>query len=602
MSLLYRLRGILRILAILALVLLVLGLVVWGIGLLAGWRAGLALLVAGVVFGFLAMRARRYVPRRTILEMDLERGVIECAPTGLFQRTRPNQALPLKDLVDALRRGATDKRVTGLVARIGAFRPGLAVAQEIRDAVLAFRAGGKRAVAWSETIGEGRSATVEVYVASAFDEIFVQPSGEVALDGFLLDHPFLRGAFDKVGVEPQLAHRSEYKTASNLFTEREMTPEHRESATALLDSQVEQVIEGIAEARELSADRVRALLDEGPFLAGDAKTAGLIDGVAYRDQVYDRAKATLGGRLLDVGPYLKRAGRPDARGKMIVVVPGLGQIARGQGKARRGRSGGTFGSDDVAAAIRKATRSKRVKAIVLRVDSPGGSAVASDVVWREVKRAREQGTPVVVSMGNVAASGGYYVACGADRIVAQPGTITGSIGVVWGKFYLREAYARLGITWDTVKIGEHADLWSATHRFEDAEWARVDRLIDAVYADFKARVAEGRGLSAEEVEALAKGRVWTGVQALERGLVDDLGGLTRAVDVAKGVAGIPAGAKVRVRVLSPLRRRPPWRQSESSEAAHALAETAERLAPAVEVLEQMGLLPLPEPGVRLEMR
>ncbi len=249
-----------------------------------------------------------------------------------------------------------------------------------------------------------------------------------------------------------------------------------------------------------------------------------------------------------------------------------------------------MGSDDVCAAIRKAVKAKRVKAILFRVDSPGGSAVASDAIWREVRRAREQGTPVVVSMGNVAASGGYYVAMGADKIVAQPGTITGSIGVVWGKFVTREAWKKLGVDWDSLQVGENADIWSPSHDFDEAGWAkRMESFLDEIYDDFTGKVAESRGMERDAVEAVAKGRVWTGTQAKANGLIDELGGFARALALARDVAELPEGASVKLRPFLPRRGLFARMRAEESSEAAVIGEAVRALG----VLPPIGPIALP---------
>lgn len=598
MGFLFRQRGLLLLLAIAALALLALVGAVWVAVHLAQWWVVLGLAGLALVLFVFARKASRWVPRRILLELDLERGVVERAKRS-FPSGGDSRPLVLRDVVDALERASRDRRVVGLLARVGSFSPGLAVAQELRDAVLAFRGGGKRAVAWAETLGEGRAATVEVYLASAFDEVVVQPTGEVGLTGVLVEQPFARDALDKIGVDPQLDHRREYKTAKYLFTERSMPEPHRESVQGLMDSQVEQIVKGTAEGRGLTEAGVRALFDRGPFTAKEAKEEGLIDEVAYRDEVYESAKTTMKGRLLSLEVYLRRVGRPHRKGATIALIHGTGTIARGKSRAPGLPGGARMGSDDVTAALRKAAKSKRVKAIVFRVDSRGGSAVASDVILREVKRAREQGTPVVVSMGNVAASGGYYVACGADEIVADAGTITGSIGVVFGKFVVRDLWRRLGVAWDSLQVGENADFWSGLHAFDDAGWAKTQALLDEVYADFTSRVVEGRGLSAEAVEAVARGRVWTGAQAKEHGLVDRLGGLEVAIARAKAAAGIAEDAAVKVRVVPKPRRFAAWRVPESSEAVAGLLAEAWRVGEAVGVVGVEGGGRMRMPPLRL---
>jgi protease-4 len=438
-------------------------------------------------------------------------------------------------------------------------------------------------VAWSESFGEGGHGTVPYYLASAFDRVYLQPTGEVGLTGVALEEPFLRGALDKAGIEPRFAARHEYKTMANTFMERAYTPAHRESSQRLVDSLGEQLAEGIAAARGLAAERVRELIDRGPLLAAEALEAGLVDRLAYRDEVYADVRKEVGGPDGRVQlRYVARYNRTHGLAKRL-PQPGRGHdvvaLINGQGPIRLGRSGRggplpsqgpAMGSDTIGAAFRAAVRDERVRAIVFRVNSPGGSAVASDAIWREVVLAGRAGKPVIVSMGNVAASGGYYVAMAADTIVAQPGTITGSIGVVVGKAVISELLERVGIAMGSVADGEHARMFSATKDFSESEWERVNASLDRIYDDFTAKVAEGRGLSRERVDELARGRVWTGADARANGLVDELGGLDLALDLARKKAGLPADAPVRgYPHVTPLERLRPAESSEDRTAASA---------------------------------
>jgi protease-4 len=359
---------------------------------------------------------------------------------------------------------------------------------------------------------------------------------------------------------------------ANTFMEKAYTPEHEESSRRLVASLGEQLTAGIAAGRGIPQDRVRALTDRGPLLADEALEENLVDRLAYRDEVYADLRAEFGeeAQLRYVSRYNRAHGlasRLPHPGRQDTVA-----LINGQGPIRLGRSGRggplptsgpAMGSDTIGAAFRAAVKDDRVKAIVFRVNSPGGSAVASDAIWREVVLARRAGKPVIVSMGNVAASGGYYVSMAADAIVAQPGTITGSIGVVAGKAVVNGLLDRVGITFGTVADGDHARMFSATKDFSDSEWERVNASLDRIYDDFTAKVAQGRDLSRERVHELARGRVWTGADAREHGLVDELGGIDTALDLARKKAGLSADAPIRLYPhTSPLER---LRQPESSE-------------------------------------
>ncbi|MFC4050791.1 signal peptide peptidase SppA [Actinomadura syzygii] len=521
-------------------------------------------------------RDRRTAP--LILELDLTEGIVETAPADPVSAILAMRRTSLRDVLDGLRRARSDARVRALVVKVtgGA---GLALVQELREAVQALRDAGKHTVAWAETFGESGRGTVPYYLATAFDAIYLQPTGEVGLTGIAIEEPFLAGALEKAGVQPRFAKRHEYKTMANTFMEKAYTPEHEESSKRLVASIGEQIADGVAAARGLPADKVRALIDRGPFLAGEALEEDLVDRLGYRDEVYADLRERFGdeAQLRYVSRYARAHGlasRLPQPGKQDVVA-----LVNGHGPIRLGRSGrgGPFpnsgpamGSDTVGAAIRAAVKDDRVKAIVFRVNSPGGSAVASDAIWREVVLARRAGKPVIVSMGNVAASGGYYVAMAADTIVAQPGTITGSIGVVAGKAVVNGLLDRVGVNLGAVSEGDHARMSSATKDFSDSEWERVNASLDKIYDDFTSRVADGRGLSRERVHELARGRVWTGADAREHGLVDELGGLDRALDLARKGAGLPADTPVRVYPhTSPLERLRPPESSEDRAAAAA---------------------------------
>lgn len=511
--------------------------------------SGVAAVLGATVLALLALRVlTRRVGRGTVLEVDLDNGVIEAPPAELFDQLLNRGAVALRDVVDALDRGADDDRVGGFVARIGNGRLTVAQAQELRDAVKRFRSSGKPAIAFSESFGEARLATADYYLASAFDEIHLLPMGTMAIQGVVTRTPFLKGVFERIGVQPDFDHRREYKAAKYLLTEKGYVPPHEEAATAVLEDHLEQMLSGIAADRGLDRDRVRQAIDGAPLYGSEALEAGLVDRIAHRDQAYEAANGD-GKRLLFVDQYLKRAGRPHRRGKRIALIYGTGAINRGSSRLDPLTRGSSFGADDVARAIREAREDSKVSAIVFRVDSPGGSAVGSEVVYREVVRAREAGKPVVVSMGSVAGSGGYFVAASAARIVAQPGTITGSIGVVSGKLATGEAWRRIGLNWAELHIGRNATFSVPDTTYSASERERLTAGLDTVYTAFKDRVATGRSLTTEQAEEVAKGRVWTGSRALELGLVDELGGMDTAIELARELAGIEPGASLNVQVF-----------------------------------------------------
>ncbi len=533
-----------------------------------------ALTLLGLILALLVllMFARRLVRSGTVLELDLDHGVVEEPISGALGRYTNRGALAVRDVTDALDRATGDHRVVGLVARIGNGHIGLGHAQELRDSIERFRAAGKRAVAFAETFGEGNLATTDYYLATAFDQIHLQPTGDVNVGGILARVPFIRGLLDRAGVIPDLDHRKEYKAAAYRFTEEGFTPPHEEATRAVLEDQFEQMVAGIAADRGMPPDRVRDLIDQAPLLAGEALAAGLVDGLSYRDEVYQSAVEG-GRRLMFTEAYLKRARRPHRRGARIALIYGTGSIHRGSSRFDPLSRSLSFGVDDVAAAFRAAIEDTKVQAIVFRVDSPGGSAVASEVIRRETARARDAGKPVVVSMANVAGSGGYWISATADRIVAQPGTVTGSIGVVAGKLAMRQAWQRVGVNWEEVHLGQNATYAVPDDPFTDSERERLQTSLDSIYEEFKTVVAEGRSLDPAAVEEIAKGRIWTGAQAREFGLVDDLGGMDRALELARDLAGIPPERGLAVRVYPRRKGTRLLGRRESSEPVEQLTTT-----------------------------
>jgi protease-4 len=556
--------------------------------------------------------AGRDAHKPILLELDLTQPLVEVEPDDPIAKLRSRGKPRLRPVLRTLHEAGDDSRVAGLVARIGAAPLALAQVQELRAAVAAFRASGKPTVAWAETFGESGPASIPYFLATAFDEIWLQPSGEVNLIGLSYEVQFLRGLLDKLGVEPQMGQRYEYKNAADRILRTEMSDAHREAYGRLAESAWEQILDGVAQARGLTRDEVRAAADRAPLLAPAALEARLVDRVGYRDEVYTSVRRRAGSdvRLLFADKWSKHE-RPVTRvvrqvkqkkAPGVAVVDGYGGVVMGRSR-RSPLQGQMMGSDTVSAALRAAVKDDRVKAIVFRVDSPGGSYVASDTIWREVVCAREAGKPVVVSMGAVAGSGGYFVACPADVIVAQPGTLTGSIGVFGGKAVTAELTGKLGLSYDAVQQGRNALMYSTHRRFDDGQLERLDAFLDHVYDDFTGKVAAGRGMSRDDVHAVAKGRVWTGADAATIGLVDVLGGLRDAVRIARERAGLPADAPARPAVsVPPLARLKPPRSTDDPRAAASVSMWAAGWGDHAAIAEQLGLSsygPLTMVGVTL---
>ncbi len=493
-----------------------------------------------------------------ILELDLTDGLAETRPADPISAIMGRNRAVLPDVLDGLRRAHDDARVRTLVVRLGGRNLGLAAVQELRRAVAEFADAGKATIAWADSFGEFSASNVQYYLATAFEQIWLQPSGDLGLTGIAVERIFLRGVLDRFGAEFQVAKRHEFKSAAEQLTETEFSGPAREETERLTASVTEQIVQAIADRRGLPRARVSELIDAGPFLAARAQAEGLVDELGYRDEVYAHARKQAGqdATVLYLGRYQHARALAERARAVVTTVPAAPEpgvaLIYATGPIRRGRSGrgpltgGAMGSDTISAAIRSAAKDPHIRAIVLRVNSPGGSYVASDTIWREVVRARAGGTPVVVSMGDVAASGGYYISMAADEIVAQPGTITGSIGVLTGKPVLGEAVGRVGVTSDLISHGAHAAMFSQLRPFSPDEWTLVNDWLDHIYADFTGKVAAGRGMTTEQVHEVAKGRVWSGADALAHGLVDELGGLDRAVAIARRRAGLPTSAPLRI--------------------------------------------------------
>lgn len=524
------------------------------------------------------------LPKSMVLTLDLEAEFRESPANDPLAALSGRHPYVMRQVVAAIDAAALDPRVKGLMANVGSGRLSLAQAQELADAVTRWRVAGKPAVAFAETLGEGGNATIDTVLASAFSQIWLQPSGEVGLTGFSVETPFVKGSLDLLGIRPQMAGRKEYKSAIETFTETGYSAAHRESLAAVLDAWSGQAVAAIAKGRNMGEDKVGALFGKGPFLAAEALSAGLVDHLGYRDQALAAAGGTgRKGETVDVAAYGARLSQ--GGGPRVAVVIGSGAIMRGKGQGPFGDEDG-FAAASVAAALRDAIDDPAVKAIVLRVDSPGGSYVGSDTVWNEVQRARAAGKPVVASMAGLAASGGYFVAMGADRVVAQPATITGSIGVFSGKMVLAELWAKLGVNWDGIKRGDNADMMSANSPFSPAAWERINRSLDAIYADFTNKAAKGRGIAPERMEELAKGRIWAGADAQARGLVDSLGGWDQAQAEVRALLKLPPDAVLDL-VAYP-KPQPPWQRLAKilgggglaeDQGVRALMATARMLAP-----------------------
>jgi protease-4 len=513
---------------------------------------GLAVLLIAlaVIAGLWLSPDKPTAPDRIVLKLDLRTPPVEAESASAFDALFSDPKPVLSDIVTALVQARQDKKVAGLVLITGDQSAGLASVQELREALLAFRAADKFVVAFAHAFGEGDNGTGSYYLASA-GEVWLQPSGDLALLGIAIETPFVKGALDKLGIEVQGGQRQEYKSAHYIATQTGYTPAHRENMQALIDSLFGQIVGDISKARSIPADELRKLIDRAPMSAADAKLAKLVDRIGYWDEVESHALQLGGARssLFDIEDYMQVMKRPYASGPVVALISGTGAIVPGENAYNLAGGERLLGSDGITAALREAAEDPAIRAVVLRIDSPGGSYVASDTIFREVARTRSRGKPVIVSMGDTAASGGYFIALPADLIVASRATITGSIGVFSYKPVLEQALADIGINVANLQAGANAAMTSPYRRFTPEQSAAVERSLDRVYADFTKRVGDARKLSAQQVDQVARGRIWTGADAKRVGLVDELGGLVLAIDYAKAAAGIETTASITLKRL-----------------------------------------------------
>jgi protease-4 len=517
-------------------VVLVILLIVAAVGVSA---AGLA------VIGLTVGRGPQIAGNSTLV-LEVSGDLQESEPYGVFG---PFLEAPptVRSIVDALRKAKVDTRISSIIIRPTTTAALWGKVQEVRDAILDFKQSNKPVIAYLESGGDQ-----EYYLASACDKVFLMPTASLDLTGIASYELFLRGTLDKIGAYPDALHIGDYKTASNTFTERTFTRAHREMAESLNRDLYEQLIRAVADGRHKSEPDVRQLIDHGPYLPEDAVRAGLIDDLAYEDELDDKVELARGGvHFLEQDEYRNVA--PSVlgldKGPRIAVIYAVGLISTGESEYDSPQ-GQVVGSDTIVRYLRKARADNSIRAIVLRIDSPGGSAIASDVIWREIMLTRDR-KPVIASMSDVAASGGYYIAMPAHAIVAQPATLTGSIGVVMLKFVIDGTLDKLGLNAESVSHGRYAELYSPIRQFSPQERARVQELMQATYDAFVEKAAAGRNTTPERIDAIAQGRVWTGRQAKQLGLIDELGGLERALALAKQRAKIPQDDEVELVVYPP---------------------------------------------------
>ncbi|HTV59538.1 MAG TPA: signal peptide peptidase SppA [Verrucomicrobiae bacterium] len=541
----------------------------------------LVLVFAGLIWWGISLPTR--ISSRSVLLMDVNGQIEEQRPEDILSAFSGGSIPVQHDYTDAIDAAATDPKIAGLLVRIGPLETGWAKLEEIHSHLLNFRKSGKPSVCYLGYDGIGNA---EYYLATGCAYTWIVPTAPVNIHGMMAQALFFRGTLDKLKIVPEFYHIAEFKTATNMFTEKKFTAPHHEEVEGLLDGIYGQFLTEAAQARGLDRTKFQALVEQGPLSTSDAIAGNLVDREAYWDQVQNFFRQRTGEwNPVTLNRYVGSI-HESLTGDQIAVVHATGLIVSGDSGNTPG-GGFVMGGDTVAKDIRTARNDSSIRAIVLRIDSGGGSALASEVIRREVALARGV-KPVVVSMSDVAASGGYWIAMGADKIVAEPDTITASIGVLAGKFNVSGLYNLLGVSTDSVITSENATFYSDQQNFTPTQQASIMKMLNQTYANFTKGVASGRHLPLEEVDRIGKGRVWTGAQAKDLKLVDELGGLDTAIAAAKQLAHIPESEEVRI-INFPKQKTffelLMDRQRDQMSEARTLDETLERLVGTMEPIQ-----------------
>lgn len=484
------------------------------------------------------------VEKNTVLTLKIEGEIEERPPQDSLAEAFLGTSTTVSDIVEALDRASTDPRIAGVEIVVGESTLGIAKIQQLRRKLADFHRAGKFSVAYLE-FGTNRS----YYLASASQTVVLLPTSLLNVHGMMTSTTFLRGTFDKLGIYPDFYHIGDYKSASDIYKEKKYTPAHREADQALLEDLYQQYVTGIAESRKITPEAARELIARGPHSSPTALAAKLVDRVAYADEFRALVTVKNGGHdsRLSLKEYLSRTKR-EGNSKVAVILAS-GMILPGK-SSENPLGGSVMGADTIAQQFKSAREDDSIKAVILRVDSPGGAAFASEVIRRELLLTKKE-MPVVASMSDVAASGGYWIAMSANKIIAEPGTITGSIGVVSGKMNLLGLYEKLGLTKDHIITAENSTVDWPFQNFTPDQRDSMQKYMREIYDNFLQGVAEGRKMDVAAVDKIAQGRVWSGERARKLGLVDELGGLDTAIASAKTLAKIPAGEKVELVYLPP---------------------------------------------------
>ncbi len=501
------------------------------------------------------------LPEEMVLYMELDGNLSDLPSEISLVDPFSKQKRTLKSYIDAIERAKTDPRVKGIYANAVSATYPVAYIQELREAIIDFRTSGKFAYIYAPSYDGGLGS---YYLASGFDEIWMQPIGVVMINGISAEMPFFREVMDKIGVEPNFFQRKEYKSAYESFTNSKISEANRESTQALIDDIAGTISADISKDRNIDFN---SLVDRGLFIAQEAEKAGLVDHVNYADELVDHINTLVTGEDDSMGVayvqfdryvndmakvnksmFAKKKDDNSSSKPQVALIYAMGAIVDEDDKGA-GVDDGVAGADEIAGALLDVAEDESIKAVVLRVNSPGGSPVASETILRAIHKVQEAGKTVTVSMGPVAASGGYWISASADQIFVLPTTITGSIGVLGGKFSAEKLWEQVGVNWGRVQWGKNSGMWSMNTPFSKAEAERMNVMLDNIYDGFISRVAEGRGMDKQAVEKIARGRVWSGVQAVKIGLADQFGGLNAALDYAAVKAGASDRRQVDVVIM-----------------------------------------------------
>lgn len=494
-----------------------------------------------IVLGMLRQDAgvTKSIPNKAIVVIDFNQPYPETRNDDLFSELTEVQPVSFYDLIKSINLAAIDPRVKAIIGNVSISGLGLAQIQDLRDSITTFRSMGKKAYLYSTGMGSFGRGTKEYYLATAFDEIWMQPNTEVGITGVGIEVPFVKGLLDKIGISPEFYARHEYKNAVASLLSKEFSPQFKSEMEKLGGGIFETMVSDIAKAREISAEEFKTAVNEAPLFADVALSKKLIDKVAYKPELIEMVMDETSAEMIDIIDYSLhiKDGEQDNPTVALLVIDGM--INEGKSASNPFQGEAIAGSETIVEQLDAIGRDKNVKALILRINSPGGSYTASNEIWYAINQMKsKKKIPVIVSMADYAASGGYFIALAGDHLIAEPSTITGSIGVLGGKMVLADLWKKLDVNWGEIKFGNNAGILSANHNFSEEEKQIFNRSLDNIYQDFTSKVATARNINPGKLDEIARGRIWLGEGALKVGLIDALGGTNEAITKAKELAGI----------------------------------------------------------------